>query len=227
MSATEMAAAFEQLLLQQKAAEEAGLRKAAEDARRRTWTVRFIGANAPLRLASVSCTATQQVRFTAVVHDDDRLTDLLGIVRARLGLKRRDSVRLTHVRIKRGGALRMRPLLVEEREEEEEDEEEEEEEEEEDVQGPAAAAGSESRALDPLLMLRDVGLFRDNCTVVFETVAGLDVVAPPNRSQPRAMPDVRQQIRLRSYLKRRHRARWEAAAEQEQANTTYSPPPSR
>ena len=198
--------------------------KAAADALRRSWTIRFIGRNAALNLTTVSCTATQQVRFKATVNDDDRLTDLLGIVRARLGLKRKDSVRLTHVRIKRGGALRMRPLLVEEEEEDEDqgglqDREEDEDEEEEDQE---ANNESGSRALDPLLMLRDVGLFRDNCTVVFETVTTLDVAAPPNRSQPRSMPDVRQQIRLRSYLKRRHRSRWLANRERNE-----TPPPSR
>ena len=216
MAGNEMAAAMEEFLLEQKAAEEASLAKAAADAMRKSWTIRFTGTNAPLSLSSVSCTATQQVRFKATVNDDDRLTDLLGIVRARLGLKRRDSVRLTHIRIKRRGRLQMRPLPVEEEEVDEDGLEEQTIEEDElesipeDDQRHETSEGAHGSSLDPLLMLRDVGLFRDNCTVVFETVSSLNVHQPPTRSQPRSMPDVRQQIRLRNYLKRRHRARWEA-----------------
>ena len=110
----------------------------------------------------------------------------------------------------------MRPLPVEEEEVEEEDLNEESGEREEMEKSPEKsqqreeADGTRIQSLDPLLLLRDVGLFRDNCTVVFETVTSLDVAAPPNRSQPKSMPNVRQHIRLRSHLQRRHRARWEA-----------------
>ena len=110
----------------------------------------------------------------------------------------------------------MRPLPVEEEEVDEDGLEEQTIEEDElesipeDDQRHETSEGAHGSSLDPLLMLRDVGLFRDNCTVVFETVSSLKVHQPPTRSQPRSMPDVRQQIRLRNYLKRRHRARWEA-----------------
>ncbi len=200
----DLAAGMEAALQARKRAEESALSKAAQDAARKHWTLKFEGRGPPVVLDAVSLRATQTIRFEADIADDDRLSDLCQIVRARLALKDKEAVRLTYVRVKQGGRIVRRELPVqEEPEEEDAGLQEDGDEEEEDVDN----GGDEAEMLlDPELTLREVGLFRNRCTVQFVVTTELRPRMPPQRSAPLKMPNVALMTRLREFLRRRHKS---------------------
>ena len=61
--------------------------------------------------------------------------------------------------------------------------------------------------LDPLLTLKEVQLFTNNCTVSFVTNENLHLRFPPERSEPKSMPSGQLVKDLRERLKVRRRRR--------------------
>ena len=61
--------------------------------------------------------------------------------------------------------------------------------------------------LDPLLTLKEVQLFTNNCTVSFVTNENLRLKFPPEKSEPKSMPSGQLVKDLRERLKVRRRRR--------------------
>ena len=201
------------------------------------YTVHFEGKNSPLVLSKVSVLATQTIQLTKTFQDTDRLCDLLTYLRGKLQLKDNESVALTHIKMKITSVIHDQPkhsrkkknkkktnfnqsihndrssttttttklvrrsLAVMEWNEEEEglgDEHSE---------TSSISSAVEPWGLDPLLTLKDVQLFTNNCTVSFVTNENLHLRFPPERSEPKSMPSGQLVKDLRERLKVRRRRR--------------------
>jgi hypothetical protein len=186
-----------QLLLERKNAEDNALRKAQEDALRRHFDIHFEGRGPKLILTKVSFEGRKLIRFTSNFSDDDRLTDILALLRSKLGLKNNEAVTLTHLATQQDGRRLRKPMPCMEWDEEE---------------SAGLGDGDESTlstvepfGLDPQMMLRDVGLFRNNVTVIFTVNEDLEFKFPPDTSLPRKMPSGELVKHLRERLKVRRR----------------------
>ena len=193
------------------------------------YTVHFEGKNSPLVLSNVSVLATQTIQLTKTFQDTDRLCDLLTYLRGKLQLKDNESVALTHIKMKitsvthdqpkhsqKKNKKKTRPppksttttttklvrrsLAVMEWNEEEEDLGDEHSE-------TSSISAVEPWGLDPLLTLKEVQLFTNNCTVSFVTNENLHLRFPPERSEPKSMPSGQLVKDLRERLKVRRRRR--------------------
>ena len=98
-------------LMQAKLDEENKLSKAEADAARRHFTIIFDGKGPTLQLESVSLSARKSILFTQEFADDDRLTDLLLLIRSKIGLKTNESVALTHISTTTNDGHRLRRPL--------------------------------------------------------------------------------------------------------------------
>ena len=191
-------------LMQAKLDEENKLSKAEADAARRHFTIIFDGKGPTLQLESVSLSARKSILFTQEFADDDRLTDLLLLIRSKIGLKTNESVALTHISTTTDDGKRLRrPLPCFEYNEE--------------VDAGLGGMGEEENmsvasekpsyvGLNPETSLREVGLFRDNVTVNFDIKQELAFKFPPFFSTPKlVMPKAEQIKHLRERLKERRR----------------------
>ena len=194
------------------------------------YTIHFEGKNTPLILSKVSVYTTQTIKLTKTFPDTDRLCDLLTYLRGKLQLKDNESVALTHIKMKitsvthdqpkhsqKKNKKKTRPppksttttttklvrrsLAVMEWNEEEEDLGDEHSE------TSSISSAVEPWGLDPLLTLKDVQLFTNNCTVSFVTNENLHLRFPPERSEPKSMPSGQLVKDLRERLKVRRRRR--------------------
>ena len=201
------------------------------------YTIHFEGKNTPLILSKVSVYTTQTIKLTKTFPDTDRLCDLLTYLRGKLQLKDNESVALTHIKMKITSVTHDQPkhsrkkknkkktnfnqsihndrssttttttklvrrsLAVMEWNEEEEDLGDEHSE------TSSISSAVEPWGLDPLLTLKDVQLFTNNCTVSFVTNENLHLRFPPERSEPKSMPSGQLVKDLRERLKVRRRRR--------------------
>ena len=195
---------MEEYLQNKKEREDAALKQAQADAIRKNFLITFEGQGPSLVLKTVSVTARQRIKFNSEFADDDRLTDLLALLRSKLGLKNNEDVAITGIKTVINGILHRRPLKCMEWNEEEDAglgmgdkgaEDDGEEVEEEEMWG-----------LNPNLMLRDIKLFRNNVTVVFIVNEQLQFKFPPDTSEPSKMPKgpLVKQLRERLIMRRHH-----------------------